>query len=72
MIDRATPLTVTLSAQQWDAVLNALADGQFRVVQPLIAEIQRQCMQADVPADYHGYVDAMDQRGNGKAQEVQG
>jgi hypothetical protein len=25
-----------------------------------------------VPADYHGYVDAMDQRGNGEAQEVQG
>jgi hypothetical protein len=61
MIDRATPLTVTLQAQQWDAVLNALADGQFRVVQPLIAEIQRQCMQADVPA--------VAARGNGEVRE---
>jgi hypothetical protein len=50
-----------MQAQQWDAVLNALADGQFRVVQPLISEIQRQCMQADVPA--------MDARGNGEIRE---
>jgi hypothetical protein len=61
VIDRTTPLTVTMQAQQWDAVLNALADGQFRVVQPLISEIQRQCMQADVPA--------MDARGNGEIRE---
>ena len=47
MIDRTSRLTVMLEAQQWDAVLNALADGPYRVTAPLIAEIQRQCMQAD-------------------------
>jgi hypothetical protein len=69
-------LTVELTAQQWDAVLNTLADAPapYRVTAPLIEEIRRQCMQrgSGVPADYHGYVDAMDQRGNGEAQEVQG
>lgn len=67
-------MKVVLEAAQWDAVVNALADGQFRVVQPLLAEIRRQCMQQSngAPGDYHGSVDARDRRGNGEVQEVQG
>ena len=38
-------LTVVLEAQAWNVVLNVLMDGQFRVVQPLIETITRQCMQ---------------------------
>ena len=48
MIDRTSRLTVVLEAAAWDQVLNALADGPYRVTAPLIAEIQRpQCMRHD-------------------------
>ena len=72
MIDRTSRLTVMLEAQQWDAVLNALADGPYRVTAVLIAEIQRQCMQQSMssPSDYHGSVAARDQRGNGEASSL--
>jgi hypothetical protein len=41
------PLSVTLEAQQWNAVMALLAEGPYRVSAPLIAEIQRQCLAAD-------------------------
>ena len=41
------PLTVTLEAQQWNAVMALLADGPYRISAPLIESIQRQCMVAD-------------------------
>lgn len=49
MIQPTDKLDVTLEAQQWDVVLRLLAEGPFRVVQPLISEIQRQCMAAVGP-----------------------
>jgi hypothetical protein len=69
MIDRTSRLTVMLEAQQWDAVLNALADGPYRVTAPLIAEIQRQCMQHDTAGDTGETLRRMDlaARGNGEA-----
>jgi hypothetical protein len=70
MIDRTSRLTVMLEAQQWDAVLNLLADGPYRVTAPLIAEIQRQCMQHDTAAGDTGETlrrMGMAARGNGEA-----
>jgi hypothetical protein len=37
------PLSVTLSIAQWRVVLETLANGPFRVVGPLIGDIERQC-----------------------------
>jgi hypothetical protein len=37
-------LTVTLSAERWNMVLTVLGDGPFRVVNPLIQDMQRQLM----------------------------
>jgi hypothetical protein len=37
------PLSVTLSIAQWRQVLEQLANGPFRVVGPLIGDIERQC-----------------------------
>ena len=69
MIDRTSRLTVMLEAQQWDAVLNALADGPYRVTAVLIAEIQRQCMQHDAAGDTGETLRRMGMaaRGNGEA-----
>ena len=46
------PLTVTLEAQQWNAVMALLAEGPYRISAALIQAIQSQCMQqAEAPAD---------------------
>lgn len=37
------PLTVTLSLTQWQTVLTQLGEGPFRIVGPLITEIEQQC-----------------------------
>ena len=36
-------IPVVLEAQSWEQIMRVLADAPFRVVAPLIAEIQRQC-----------------------------
>jgi hypothetical protein len=36
------PFTVTLEAQQWNAVLGALADAPFRIAAPLVQAISDQ------------------------------
>jgi len=41
-------IAVTLEAQSWELIARVLADAPFRVVAPLIAEIQRQCMRHSV------------------------
>ena len=52
--DRAmTPtdkVPVVLEAQSWELIARVLADAPFRVVAPLIAEIQRQCAGHSEPA----------------------
>lgn len=37
-------LTVSLRAEQWNQVLALLADGPYRVVNPLLQEMQRQLL----------------------------
>jgi hypothetical protein len=37
------PLSVTMPLQTWRVLLDVLANGPFRTVQPLISEIERQC-----------------------------
>jgi hypothetical protein len=37
-------LSVTLEAKDWNTVLAILAEGPYRVVGPILGEIQRQCM----------------------------
>jgi hypothetical protein len=41
-------IPVTLEAQAWEAVMRVLSEAPYRVVAPLIGEIQRQCV-APVP-----------------------
>ena len=75
LIEPGRQLRVVLTAEQWNAVLSIMAEAPapMRVTSPLVNEIQRQCMQQNngAPSDYHGSVDARDQRGNGEAQEVE-
>jgi hypothetical protein len=33
--DQDVPVTITLKVQEWNAVLNILAEGPFRIVAPL-------------------------------------
>ena len=40
------PLSVTLSIAQWRAVLEQLSAGPFRVVAPLMGDIERQAQAA--------------------------
>jgi hypothetical protein len=37
-------ILVTLEAQAWETVMRVLSEAPFRVVAPLISEIQAQCM----------------------------
>jgi hypothetical protein len=57
------PLTVTLEAQQWNAVMALLAEGPYRISAPLIQAIQQQCMAAERPPD------DLARRGNGADPE---
>ena len=41
-------IPVTLEAQSWEQIMRVLADAPFRVVAPLIAEIQNQCARHSV------------------------
>jgi hypothetical protein len=40
---RDDKISVRLSPRSWDLIARVLADAPFRVVAPLLAEIQRQC-----------------------------
>jgi hypothetical protein len=40
-------ISLELEAQQWQQVMDVLLDGKFRVVMPLIQELQKQLMAAD-------------------------
>jgi hypothetical protein len=47
------PLGVTLEAQQWETVLRIISEAPMphRMSDPLLREIQRQCMMASARAD---------------------
>ena len=57
------PLAVTLAAHQWLQVQQVLSEGPYRIVQPLIGEIQRQCIAQAEQAD----VEMIPRRTNGGA-----
>jgi len=45
MIEPDTPIAVSMSAQQWGVVLEAISHAPYRVVAPIFAAIQQQCME---------------------------
>jgi hypothetical protein len=49
MIDAATPIAVTLTAERWNQVLGIIGEAAIphRVSDPLIREIHSQCLAAD-------------------------
>jgi hypothetical protein len=48
-IERNLPIVVTLTAEQWQTVMQVLANGPYSAVAPLIGSIQQQCMRHLVP-----------------------
>ena len=44
MIAPTDNLSVTLQAQSWETLMRVLSEAPYRVVAPLIGEIQGQCM----------------------------
>ena len=42
-------LAISLTAEQWNVVLNAMANAPYAVVAPLIAEIQQQAQMQRLP-----------------------
>jgi hypothetical protein len=48
-IERNLPISVTLTAEQWQAVMQVLSNGPYHTVAPLIGSIQQQCMRHSVP-----------------------
>jgi len=55
MIEPTDNLSVTLPAQSWETVMRVLADAPFRIVAPLISEIQRQCVASGDGRVHHQY-----------------
>jgi hypothetical protein len=41
---------VTLEAQAWETVMRVLSEAPYRIVAPLIGEIQSQCMRQQAEA----------------------
>ena len=62
------PLSVTLSIVQWRAVLEQLSAGPFRVVAPLMGDIERQAQAAIARLQQPGMMQPL-HRGNGTAAE---
>ena len=48
-IDRNLPIAITLTAGQWDMVMQAMGHGPYNIVRPLIEEMQRQCWRYATP-----------------------
>jgi len=47
-VEPNTPFTITLEAQQWNAVLGAMAEAPYRVAAPLVQAISQQ-LQSQAP-----------------------
>jgi len=67
-------LTVTLTAQEWNAVLSIMAEAPMplRVSSPLVNEITRQCMQQGRTAGDSGALLASRGNGDGRRADVSG
>ncbi len=46
-MDAKTEIAVTLTAEQWNIVLDVLADGRYRMVSPIIQKIYTDCRDAE-------------------------
>ena len=53
-IERAQPISVTLTAEQWQAVMQILSNGPYNAVAHLIGSMQQQCMRHAVPERANG------------------
>jgi hypothetical protein len=62
-IDRSLPIAVTLTAEQWQMVMQVLSKAPYEVVAQLIGAIQQQCMRHAEPLPEH-----MVARPNGEEQ----
>lgn len=47
MVDPKTELPITLTAEEWDRVLDVLGDGRFKVVNTLIRKILDQAQKPE-------------------------
>jgi hypothetical protein len=49
MLNPRTPITVSMPAERWQQVLNVMAEAPlpYRLTEPLIREIQQQCIAAE-------------------------
>jgi hypothetical protein len=50
-VDVNDTITVSLTAQQWEGVMNAMSEAPFRLAAPLIAAIQKQAMAQRGPSN---------------------
>ena len=53
-IDRSLPIAVTLTAEQWQQIMQVLSNGPYSVVAPLIGAVQQQCMRHAMPLPANG------------------
>lgn len=65
MIQPTDKLNVTFDAAVWNTIMQIIAEAPFKVAQPLIQEIQRQCASQDTGPDYPSAMGRM--RPNGAA-----
>lgn len=49
-IEASTPIAITLQAQEWNQILNVLADAPFRIAAPLINKITEQANKSNMSA----------------------
>jgi hypothetical protein len=52
MLQPTDKLNVTFDAQAWNVIMQIIAEAPFKIAQPLIQEIQRQCASQDTGPDY--------------------
>jgi hypothetical protein len=55
MMQPTDKIPVTLEAQAWETVMRVLSEAPYRVVAPLISEIQRQCVERREPEATHDH-----------------
>lgn len=48
VLNATDPIAVTLTAQEWEAVMRMLSDQPYKMVAPFIQSIQSQCVQSQM------------------------
>jgi len=52
-VEATEKITVTLQAQEWNQLLNVLADAPFKIVAPLIQQITQQAQMQEQENNVH-------------------